>query len=270
MKTREKKTGKGREIARRVGLGGLTLAGLLLVIQGIAIPLSYFPWHWIGAALFCAGLTLWAYRILALIGKKHPKTARVLRIIFTVCLCLLLVSFAVIEALILRGEVTDPDAEGADTVIVLGAGINGEEPSLMLWYRLRTALEYMERNPDCTVIVSGGQGSDERYSEAHVMRRWLVRNGADPDRIVMEDKSHDTVENFLNSRALPEFHGSVVVISSDFHLTRALWIAEDLGLEARGVAAPTQNGLLSVNFHIREFFSVVVYLLADRARLRAK
>ena len=64
--------------------------------------------------------------------------------------------------------------QGAATVVVLGCKVNGDQPSLMLRRRLECALEYLRANEQAVCVVSGGQGSNESYSEAYVMEKFLV------------------------------------------------------------------------------------------------
>ena len=110
------------------------------------------------------------------------------------------------------------------------------------------------------------------YSERlywHV--RGLVGNHEDADDLLQDIfvKVWGALDGFRGDSQLFTWLFRIATNES-LNFLRKRNLRQALGLEARGVAAPTQNGLLSVNFHIREFFSVVVYLLADRARLRAK
>ncbi|MBR0360437.1 MAG: YdcF family protein, partial [Clostridia bacterium] len=83
-----------------------------------------------------------------------------------------------------------------DYLIVLGCGLNGSTPSESLVKRLDKAIEYSSRNTDCKIIVTGGQGSGEDVSEAEAMYIYLVENGINPERIIREDASTSTTENF--------------------------------------------------------------------------
>ena len=81
--------------------------------------------------------------------------------------------------------------------MVLGAGLRGNSISASLLYRLETALNFHEMYPDVKIVVSGGKGEGENMAEALAMRKFLVDNGVSPSLIIMEDKSTDTYENFL-------------------------------------------------------------------------
>ena len=122
-----------------------------------------------------------------------------------------------------------------DAVIVLGAGLRGEEPGSELRSRLDQAIAYHAENPDALIVVSGGLGDQEQISEAEAMARYLIKAGLPEAQIIKEDQSTKTYENFLFSKAiLDERLGEeyrIAFISNDFHLFRAGLMAADVGFE---------------------------------------
>lgn len=149
--------------------------------------------------------------------------------------------------------------ETPEFVVVLGAQVQGDEPSLTLKKRLDKTLEFMQEHPDRTVIVSGGQGPDEAHTEASVMARYLIEHGADASRIIEEDKASNTRENLLFSAKLAEAAGldtsRVLIVTSDFHMCRARYIARTLSMEPYGQASDTWPWFLKVNYTLREVFA---------------
>ena len=89
-------------------------------------------------------------------------------------------------------------------VVVLGAGLRGEQVSGLLARRLDAALDYYRENPDVLLVVSGGQGPDEVIPEAEAMARYLAARGVPQENIIKEDKSESTEQNFEFSRVLLE------------------------------------------------------------------
>ncbi|MCU9810564.1 YdcF family protein [Paraclostridium sp. AKS81] len=86
-------------------------------------------------------------------------------------------------------------------MIVLGASVKNTTPSLTLRGRLDKAIQYLdESKDDCYIVVSGGKGSDEKLSEAKAMENYLVEHGVNKDKIILEDKSTNTYENFKYSK----------------------------------------------------------------------
>lgn len=150
------------------------------------------------------------------------------------------------------------------TVIVLGCQVRGEAPSLLLYKRIQTAERYLTEHPEAVAILSGGQGSGERITEAECMYRSLTRMGVDPARLFCEDTSRNTAENLRNSMSLMEREGlqtPVVIVSNNFHICRALEIAEDLDLPAEGLAAPSVWYSLPT-YVLREALALVQYGLS--------
>lgn len=136
----------------------------------------------------------------------------------------------------------EPEADGSNEyAIVLGAKVNGEVPSLSLHYRMDAALDYANKYPHVKLVLSGGQGPDEMMTEAEAMRRYLVKNGVDETRLILEEESTSTYENLMYSKKLmPDSVKSVTIITSDYHLARAKLLAEKIGFESTdGIAANT-------------------------------
>ena len=144
-------------------------------------------------------------------------------------------------------------------IVVLGAQVQGDGPSLTLKKRLDKTLAFMQENPDKTVIVSGGQGPDEAHTEASVMARYLIEHGADASRVIEEDEASNTRENLLFSAKLAEAAGldtsRVLIVTSDFHMCRAKYIARTLSMESYGLASDTWPWILKVNYTLREVFA---------------
>jgi uncharacterized SAM-binding protein YcdF (DUF218 family) len=168
-----------------------------------------------------------------------------------------LLLFCGVEGLILSqyGARAEP---GADYLIVLGAQWKSTGPSEVLRRRLDQAAAYLLRNPDTKVIVSGGQGSNEHISEAAGMRDYLVNAGVREDKILMEDKSSNTYENLVFSGGfLDREQDSVVIVTNNFHMFRALSIAKKQGYkDVQGLAANSVLGMGPNNL-LREFFGVL-------------
>lgn len=168
--------------------------------------------------------------------------------------------------ILIRAE-AEPPEDGYGAVIVLGGGIRGLSPTLTLKYRLDKAAECLARNPDAICIVSGGQGPDEAASEASVMKRYLESIGIDGERIIEEDRSMSTEENFVFSKKLIEETVGVgvrtVFVTTDFHVFRAERVAAKAGIEAQGVPA---KGVwyLYLNDRLRECAAITAYFLTGK------
>jgi len=198
-----------------------------------------------------------------LLGVMNKPIKGLLKVIFVIWF----ISFIIIEGLILTSAFSIDDNE-AEYVLVLGAGLNGEELSLTLLERMKKAEEYLRKNPNTKVIVSGGQGIGEDIPEAEAMQRYLIDRGIAKDRILKEEKSTSTMENYKYSKQILDgIEGQkehrIMVITSEFHMFRAKLLGKRNGFEVGGIPSPTPWYLLP-NCCIREYFAVVKSYVFDR------
>lgn len=153
-----------------------------------------------------------------------------------------------------------------DTVIVLGCGIRGERVSVGLAKRLDKAYEYHEINPDAVIIVSGGQGPQEDIPEALAMKRYLISKGVPDDKIIMEDKSTSTIENFRYSHEIMEERGldenSVVFVTNAYHVYRGAYYAEQEGLTVTHLGTDIRFYTIPMNY-MREMLAVLKMWILD-------
>ncbi|WP_242221697.1 YdcF family protein [Bacillus cereus group sp. BfR-BA-01380] len=149
----------------------------------------------------------------------------------------------------------------APYVLVLGAKLFGDKPSLSLQNRLDVALSYLRSHPEAKVVVSGGQGDDEDISEALSMGRYLIRNGIGKERILLEDRSTSTYENIKFSMDLYHIKHAVVV-SNTYHLYRTKIIADRLGIKMEALAAPTPKRSRK-KAYIREYAAIIKTVFMD-------
>ena len=137
-------------------------------------------------------------------------------------------------------ETHPPKESGvSQAMIVLGAQVypsGAVSPQLEL--RLQAALDSYRQNPRL-IVVCGAQGDNEPAPEGDVMRQWLIDHGVPEAQVVSETQSYNTRQNLQNAaQLLPQDVTNVTVVTSDYHLPRALAIARDLGLSADGIGSP--------------------------------
>ena len=152
--------------------------------------------------------------------------------------------------------------EDYDAVIVLGAQVKPDGvPSVQLGLRLDRAFDVWERK-HVPVVVCGAQGGDEPEPEAATMKRYLEEKGIPGEMILCDPDSFNTEQNLANAGKLldayPEEIRKAVIVSSDYHVPRAMALAEDLGLNADGVGSPCLQEFWLKN-HSREALAWVKY-----------
>jgi len=198
---------------------------------------------------------------------QKMKIKKNLQLIIKSLIILFLVSFILIEGLIIvNGNIKETN--DVDYMIILGARLYGDVPSPALYERLKVAEEYLHDQKDLKIIVSGGQGIDEYISEAEAMERYLINNGIDKNRIILEDKSTSTFENIRNSLNIIKENDNleeprVLMVTNKFHVFRSKLLANRLGGKAYGLAAEVPPTIV-VPQYIREYFAVIKSFFFDR------
>ncbi len=240
------------------------LFSVVLLVDGLVFCYFISGCSFLGIVCCCLALLPAGFNLLFLLEKRCGNWARRGRKAMSIALCVLLAAIIVTLVPILRGPGTA--AVKSDYVIVLGAGVKGNEPSEILRDRIEQAYLYLSNHPDAICIASGGKGDGENISEAQCIYDHLTARGIDGSRIWLEDKATSTIENFRYSLALIEdktgaMPKTVTVLSNEFHLYRASRMAHDCGLQADFVAAPTSNFLIRVSYTIREVFALWKYLI---------
>ncbi len=246
------------------------LKGKFLLIIGIISILYFFSitifigylnifnviWVFMGIAAFVL------YTQKEKIKTLYKKMPVIIKIISFVFICTLLLSFIIIEGLIIN-HAQNKNTEDAYCVVLLGAGLNGSAPSLTLLQRIDAAVTYLQENNKTKVVVSGGKGIRETVTEAEVMSKVLQNNGIEADRIILEDRSNNTLENLTYTGQLIDIDRKVVIISSGFHLFRAKCIARKIGYKNIGGIGSKTPLLLLPNYYVREYFAFLKELLVD-------
>lgn len=237
----------------------------LLAIVGFTLYFATSEYTYIGLFLVAVGAVICCFNLLQILQIKHCALAKKLRFVFCILLIIFVLMYALTFAMIARASFGDTQADCA-YVLVLGAKVNGTQPSQALDTRINQAYRYLTEHPEAIAIVSGGLGKDEQISEAQCMFDALTKMGIAPERILMEDRATSTKENFSYSlELLEQADGTkprqICVISSEFHLLRTKYVAKQYGVEAIVIPARTQSPILLFNNCLREVIALWYYLL---------
>ncbi len=145
-------------------------------------------------------------------------------------------------------EVEDLDI---DCILVLGAGyINIDTPTESLRERLDTAIECYDAS-GVTVLLTGDSENPSEHDEVRVMLLYSLRNGIEEEDIVTDEYSLSTYDSIW--RAINVYgYEKVLIVTQKYHLSRALYIAEQLGIEAYGIAADQNSTSTDVWGALRE------------------
>jgi vancomycin permeability regulator SanA len=137
-----------------------------------------------------------------------------------------------------------------DCIIILGAGVRDNKPTPMLEDRLLEGINLYHKNVSQKIIVSGDHGRKE-YDEVNIMKDFLIEKGIPSENIFMDHAGFSTYESIYRLKEIFEAK-KVVIVTQKYHLFRALYIANKLGLEAYGVGADPRLYVGATAREIRE------------------
>lgn len=144
-----------------------------------------------------------------------------------------------------------------DYVVVLGAGLIGDQVTPLLASRIDKGIAIYQKQPGCKLIVSGGQGPDELMAEGQAMADYALEQGIPAEDIVIENQSTNTEENLKFSYALMKPGSRFALVTNYYHVFRALLLARKLKIKCIGYGARTKF-YFSLNAFIREFVGYLV------------
>lgn len=151
-----------------------------------------------------------------------------------------------------------------DAIIILGAGINGDEITPQLAERLDSGICYYNENPEVIIVVSGGQGYGETTSEAVAMKQYLISKGVPESAVLTEECSTSTYSNLSNSKQILDDYFSseytVVIVTNRYHAFRAARIAKEAGMNFNILCADTPPAEIPLRY-LRECASICKYYL---------
>lgn len=178
--------------------------------------------------------------------KLSKKTKKVLRIILIVMICLVVVGAAVVLGVnaYVKASVKDrllsaQDAamlEDVDCILVLGCMVHSDgSPSHMLEDRIKRGIELYELEAAPKLLMSGDHGQ-VNYDEVATMKRIATEAGVPSEDVFMDHAGFSTYESMYRARDIFQAK-KIIIVSQEYHLYRAVYIARQLGLDAYGVAS---------------------------------
>lgn len=200
----------------------------------------------------------------------HPNTRRLIVIIIASLLAALFLLFAVINIIVLLSaqsrivDIEEAKALGSfDCILVLGAGVwRNNCPSHVLEDRLKIGIEAYCAGVSDKLLMSGDHGRNN-YDEVNVMKSFAMDCGIPSENIFMDHAGFSTYESMYRARDVFSAH-RVLIVTQKFHMYRALYIANALGLEAYGLtsdlreyANATYSQLRESLARVKDFFMVI-------------
>lgn len=141
--------------------------------------------------------------------------------------------------------------KGEDAIIVLGAGVkNDGTPSDILADRLETSIEVYNEGAAGALILSGDHGREE-YNEVGAMKDYVLKNNIDESIVFMDHAGFSTYDTMYRAKEIFKVK-SAIIVTNEYHLPRALYIARKLGIEAYGVKSDKRGYQLMDSYKKRE------------------
>lgn len=142
----------------------------------------------------------------------------------------------------------------AECILILGAGVwEGNKPSPMLVDRLNQGLKLYQSKAAGKIIVSGDHGS-VNYNEVGVMKQYLIDAGVQSQDIFMDHAGFSTYESMYRAKEIFGVN-KLIVVTQEYHMYRALYICDQLGIEARGSSADPRKYAGALARNIRELLA---------------
>ncbi len=235
------------------------LSVLCLVYSGMVFMVGSGTFSF---AIWIVGAVFFAICYYLAGNGRWMRIPKIVRMILYVLIGIAASVFIVCEVAILS-HFFDKGEKDLDYIIVLGAQMKENGPSVIYRYRLEKAFEYLEDNEHTVCIVTGGQGYNEPVTEGDGGAEYLMKLGISEDRIIIENTSVDTVENIENAvnmirdREEDESSLKIGIITNGFHVFRGVHLAMNI-TEAKvcGLAAYMQLKYIPNNM-VRECFGIL-------------
>jgi len=120
-----------------------------------------------------------------------------------------------------------------DCILILGAGIWGDSPSPMLQDRLDEGIKLYNEGVAPKIIMSGDHGR-EGYDEVNIMKEYAINKGIPSEDIFMDHAGFSTYESIYRAKEIFDAD-NIVIVTQEYHLYRALYIADKLDINAYGI-----------------------------------
>lgn len=148
---------------------------------------------------------------------------------------------------------TEANIENVDCILVLGAGIWGNKPSPMLEDRLLQAISLYNNNVSSKIIMSGDHGKQD-YDEVNTMKQFAIEKGVPSEKIFMDHAGFSSYESIYRAKEIFKAK-KIIIVTQKYHLYRAIYIANQLGIEAYGVNSDPRQYVGATYREVREILA---------------
>ena len=147
----------------------------------------------------------------------------------------------------------EKELENVDCIIILGAAIWGDKPSPMLEDRLNEGIRLYKEGIANKIIMSGDHGSKE-YDEVNIMKKYAIEQGIPSEDIFMDHAGFSTYESIYRAKEIFDAK-KIIIVTQKYHLYRALYISNKLGIDSYGVASDPRTYVGETYRELREILA---------------
>lgn len=155
------------------------------------------------------------------------------------------------------------ELKDADCILILGAGVRNNEPSPMLKDRLDEGIALYKEGKTPKIIMSGDHGQED-YDEVNLMKKYAIDKGVPSSDIFMDHAGFSTYESIYRAKEIFQAK-KVIIVTQDYHLYRALYIANELGLKAvgfpsnpRSYPGQTMRDIREIAARVKDVFTCMI------------
>lgn len=153
--------------------------------------------------------------------------------------------------------------EDYDCILVLGAGVRNGKPTPMLNDRLQESVFLYKTNASNRILMSGDHGQ-KNYDEVNAMKKFAISKGIPTSHIFMDHAGFSTYESLYRAKEIFQAD-KIIIVTQEYHLYRALYIANELGIEAVGVSATKKDysgqfmrEMREILARVKDFFNCII------------
>ena len=161
------------------------------------------------------------------------------------------------------------DYNDYEYILVLGAKVTNNTPSLMLRDRLDKALEIYNKNNNIKIIVSGDSQDPTIYDEVSVMYNYLIKNNVNKDNIIKDNYGISTYDSIVRMKDIIK-DKKVIIVTQKYHLYRSIFVAREYNIDSIGISAKEVNYFGKTNREVREILARVKDYFLSKFKVKTK
>ena len=197
---------------------------------------------------------------------------KIIKILIIICLIVFILTCTINLIVISKSNKyinKNIDYNDYEYILVLGAKVTNNTPSLMLKDRLDKALEIYKSNNNIKIIVSGDSQDPTIYDEVSVMYNYLIKNNVNKDNIIKDNYGISTYDSIVRMKDIIK-DKKVIIVTQKYHLYRSIFVAREYNIDSIGISAKEVNYFGKTNREVREILARVKDYILTKFKVKTK